>query len=70
MKRKIYQPLELQRLLSGMRAEFPAGRSWRRAERNAAQRAALNHFLGGCKRGRPSFAALADRNQMKFNFYA
>ncbi len=70
MKRKTYQPLELQRLLSGMRAKFPAGRSWRRVESNAAQRAALNHFLGGRKLGRPSFAALADRNQIQFNFYA
>ena len=69
MKRRTYQPLELQRLLSGMRPVFPVGRSWRRVEINAEHRRALDHFTGKVRKlGRPVKRFNAEQQQMKFEF--
>ena len=62
--------LKKQRVLSGMKAVFPVGRSWRvrRSGLTVLHRKALADFLLKPVRGRPSFFSLGDKYQGKFDF--
>lgn len=63
----VTQILRRQRLLSGMPGVFSRGLG--RRSLGVAQARELARFKNPPKRGRPSFAALADRGQLKFTFH-
>jgi hypothetical protein len=61
--------LRRQRILSNMKPEFPRRRFARTLRETSQYLEALEKFNNPPIRGRPSFFLLADRHQIKFDFF-